>query len=92
MSADDHHFARGDRDDEPMAGPGGPGGNLCFLPGDDGEGSTARLGGPGGGGGQACFHPGDEEGAPTNRLADDLAADLHLALTGIDDRQLALLA
>ncbi|WP_439427489.1 hypothetical protein [Micromonospora sp. LA-10] len=44
------------------------------------------------GGGSLCFHPGDEEGASTLRLADDLAADLHLALTSIDDRHLAVLA
>ncbi|QLQ35342.1 hypothetical protein [Micromonospora robiginosa] len=75
-------------------GPGGPGGNLCFHPGDDIDEPTAQhlAVGPGGGGGQACFHPGDADGTPTERLADDLAADLHLALTGIDDQQLAVLA
>ncbi|MFV2116541.1 hypothetical protein ACFHW0_30035 [Micromonospora sp. LOL_025] len=67
--------------------PGGGGGTMCFHPGDE---ATARDVMPGGGG-QACFHPGDEEGASTARLADDLAVDLHLALTSIDDRQLALL-
>jgi len=79
--------------DEPMARTVGPGGgSLCFRPGDDRDEPTARDVEPGGGGGGACcFHPSDEAGASMIRLGDDLAADLHLALTRIDDRQLALL-
>ncbi|KOX11691.1 hypothetical protein F4558_002452 [Micromonospora profundi] len=61
-----------------------------FHPGAENGELMARSGSPGGG--TLCFHPGDEEGASMTRLADDLAADLHLALTSIDDRQLALLA
>ncbi|MEV4491365.1 hypothetical protein AB0K04_14755 [Micromonospora coxensis] len=74
------------------AEPGGGGGTCCFHPGDaDGE-PVARHAEPGGGGGNLCLHPGGEDGASVTRLADDLAADLHLALTRIDDRQLAVLA
>ncbi|WP_157745004.1 hypothetical protein [Micromonospora coxensis] len=87
-------FHPADADGEPMARhaePGGGGGTCCFHPGDaDGE-PVARHAEPGGGGGSMCFHPGGEDGASA-RLADDLAADLHLALTSIDDRQLAMLA
>ncbi|MET7467917.1 hypothetical protein ACFYON_09475 [Micromonospora sp. NPDC005686] len=68
------------------------GGSLCFHPGDDVEEPMAQDLGIAPGGGTLCFHPGDEEDAPTLRLADDLAADLHLALTSIDDRHLAVLA
>ncbi|MEH0971271.1 hypothetical protein V6U77_09085 [Micromonospora sp. CPCC 205546] len=89
MSADDCCFHPGDEATARDVMPGGGGGTCCFHPGDE---ATARDVMPGGGGGQMCFHPSDEEGASMTRLADDLAADLHLALTSIDDRQLAVLA
>lgn len=70
--------------------PGG-GGQMCLHPGDqDGEPVARRI--EPGGGGAACFHPSDDQGASMTHLADDLAADLHLALTSIDERQLAVLA
>ncbi|WP_327029949.1 hypothetical protein OG989_06130 [Micromonospora sp. NBC_01740] len=84
-------FHPADENGELMARQSPSGGTLCFHPADKGDEPVARNVWPGGGGGAACFHPGDGDGAPTARLADDLAADLHLALTGIDDRQLALL-
>ncbi|MEU6073983.1 hypothetical protein [Micromonospora sp. NPDC047074] len=90
MSAGDSRFRTSDEDGELKARHSPPGGTLCFHPADGGEEPTARKVGPGGGG-SMCFRPGDEDGAPTARLADDLAVDLHLALTSIDDRQLALL-
>jgi len=40
---------------------------------------------------RVCFHPGDED-APAGHPGDDLAVDLHLSVTGIDERQLAVLA
>ncbi|TWJ21259.1 hypothetical protein JD76_01369 [Micromonospora endolithica] len=85
-------FRPGDDGDELVARHGGIGGGgyACFHPGDNEP--VAQHRGPGGGGGTCCFHPGDEGGAPMARLADDLATDLHLALTSIDDRHLAVLA
>ncbi|MFY1597036.1 hypothetical protein [Micromonospora sp. WMMD737] len=82
-------FHPADENGELTARQSPPGGTLCFHPADE---PMVRSVWPGGGGGTSCFHPGDEDGASTARLADDLAADLHLALTSIDDRQLALLA
>ncbi|WP_212842798.1 hypothetical protein [Catellatospora sp. IY07-71] len=73
-----------------LSPPGGGGGTLCFHPGDDNK-PTARHSQPGGGG-AACFHPSDDGSASMTHLADDLAADLHLALASIDYRQLAVLA
>ncbi|MEV4665898.1 hypothetical protein AB0J85_28600 [Micromonospora echinofusca] len=91
MSAGGSCFRTGDEDGELTARQSPPGGTLCFHPADKGDEPVVRTVWPGGGGGAACFHPGDGDGAPTARFADDLAADLHLALTSIDDRQLALL-
>jgi hypothetical protein len=68
-------------------------GHPCFHPGDEDGEPTARHFEPGNG--HPCFHPGDGDREPTARHfepADDLAADLHLALTSIDERQLAVLA
>jgi hypothetical protein len=47
-----------------------------------------------------CFHPGDDaalaesrpRAADARHVADDLAVDLHLALNGIDEKQLGALA
>jgi hypothetical protein len=61
---------------------------LCFHPGDGFPPDDDRL----------CFHPGDPAAVaprPVNsghHPADDLAAGLHLSLTGIDERHLAVLA
>jgi hypothetical protein len=67
----------------------------CFHPGDEDDFAPGRRDGapaarvkepvsP-------CFHPGDEN-PQAGHPGDDLAADLHLSLTGIDERHLAVLA
>jgi hypothetical protein len=69
-------------------------GGRCFHPGDD----LAPMASV-----SPCFHP-DDEGdvalaepaerpvSPCHHPADDLASDLHLALTGMDQRELAAVA
>jgi hypothetical protein len=72
----------------------------CFHPDDDSrDGDAAASHDPNTGG--YCFHPGDGDALAESATAgvylchhpaDDLAADLHLSLTGIDERHLAGLA
>ncbi|HEV7713026.1 MAG TPA: hypothetical protein VGP16_32835 [Asanoa sp.] len=52
--------------------------NLCHHPADPGNGA-------------GCFHPSDNVNCCYHPADDDLAADLHLSLTRIDERHLATL-
>jgi hypothetical protein len=74
-------FHPGDGDGEPIAHRPEPV-SPCFHPDDH----------------RVCFHPGGdaaESGSSVSSCphpADDLATDLHLSLTGLDERELAALA
>lgn len=91
MSADGYHFHCADAADAPMARDAAPGGGTaCFHPAE--ETGEPVAGDVGVGDGRLCFHPGDDDGGPTARhRADDLATDLHLSLTSIDEQHLAVL-
>ncbi|GIF46339.1 hypothetical protein DFJ67_5004 [Asanoa ferruginea] len=62
----------------------------CFHPGEDaGVNLCHHAAEPGNGAG--CFHPSDDVNCCYHPADNDLAVDLHLALTGIDERHLATL-
>jgi hypothetical protein len=67
-------------DDEPAASAAAPGRPVspCFRPDD--------------GGVNSCFHPGQPPVNSCRHAGDDLVSDLHLTLTGVEERHLAALA
>ncbi|MEV4620568.1 hypothetical protein AB0J74_17900 [Asanoa sp. NPDC049573] len=67
---------------------------FCFHPADEQHlrgGSVSPCFHPGDANVNLCHHPSDNVNMCYHPVGDDLAADLHLSLTGIDERHLAAL-